>query len=142
MRKLTLRSLLLPITVAILAACSGGGSGTQNALSGVAAVGAPLSGATVTLTDSLGAQKTTTADDQGNFAFNDLSGMVAPYQIMAVMSLGERTVSHYSLVASVSGAQTANVTQLTSAMAALLNTNAGVLTSLTNEQLAALTPGK
>ena len=66
--------------------------------------------------------------------------MVAPYQIMAVMSLGERTVSHYSVVASVSGAQTANVTQLTSAMAALLNSNAGVLTSLSADQLAALTP--
>jgi len=109
-------------------------------LSGVAAVGAPLSGAKMTLTDSRGVQKTTTADDQGNFAFTDLDGMVAPYQIMAVMSLGDRTVSHYSLVASVSGAQTANVTQLTSAMAALLNSDAGVLTSLTNEQLAALTP--
>lgn len=142
MLKKSLRFLVLPVAAAVLAACGGGGSGPSsvaNSLSGVAAVGAPLSGATVTLTDARGNQKTTVADDQGNFAFPDLSGMVAPFQIMAVMNLGERTVSHYSLVASVNGAQTANVTQLTSAMSALLN-NAGVLTSLSNEQLAALRP--
>lgn len=150
MAKSVFQWMLPPIAAAVLVACGGGGSGGSagtggtplipNSLSGVAAVGAPLSGATVTLTDARGTQKTTTADDQGNFAFTDLSGMVAPFQIMAVISLGERTVSHYSLVASVSGAQTANITQLTSAMAALINNNAGVLTSLSNDQLAALTP--
>ena len=111
----------------------------SNSLSGVAAIGAPLSGASITLTDARGSQKTTIADDNGNYSFSDLTGMVGPYQIMAVMSLGERTVTQYSLVATVSGAQTANVTQLTSAMAALVNSS-GVLTSLTTDQLAALTP--
>ena len=67
--------------------------------------------------------------------------MTGPFQIMAVMNLGDRTVSHYSLVASVNGAQTANVTQLTSAFAALLN-DSGVLTGFSAEQLAALTPGQ
>jgi hypothetical protein len=108
-------------------------------LKGVAAIGAPLSGAAITLTDARGTQKTTIADDDGNYSFTDMTGMVGPYQIMAVMSLGERTVTQYSLVATVNGAQTANVTQLTSAMAALVN-NSGVLTSLTTDQLAALTP--
>ena len=135
-----MRLMLLPTVASILIACGGGGgSASGPTLSGVAAVGAPLSGATITLTDSKGAQKTTVADDAGNYAFNDVSGLVGPFQIMAVMSLGERTVSHYSLLPSISGSQTANVTQLTSAMAALLNSS-GVLTSLTNDQLASLTP--
>ena len=147
MRQHLFRLGLTALAASVLVACGGGGgtaslspnSPSTPSLSGVAAVGAPLSGAAITLTDSKGAQKTTTADDSGNFKFDDLTGMTGPFQIMAVMNLGERTVSHYSLVASVSGAQTANVTQLTSAFASLLN-NAGVLTSLTTEQLAALTP--
>ena len=145
MRQHLFRLGLTALATSVLVACGGGGgtaslnSPATPSLSGVAAVGAPLSGAAITLTDSKGAQKTTTADDSGNFKFDDLSGMTGPFQIMAVMNLGERTVSHYSLVASVSGAQTANVTQLTSAFASLLN-NAGMLTSLTTEQLAALTP--
>lgn len=143
MLKQTMRLVLLPAAAAVLVACGGGGGGSGisggNSLSGVAAIGAPLTGAAITLIDSRGTQKTTVADDNGNFSFNDMTGMVGPYQIMAVMNLGERTVTQYSLVATVNGAQTANVTQLTSAMAALVN-NSGVLTSLTNDQLAALTP--
>ena len=147
MRQHLFRFVFTAAASSVLLACGGGGgtasitpdSPSTPSLSGVAAVGAPLTGAAITLTDSKGAQKTTTADDNGNFKFNDLTGMTGPFQIMAVMNLGERTVSHYSLVASVSGAQTANVTQLTSAFAALLNSS-GVLSSLTPEQLAALTP--
>lgn len=136
----TMRMLLLPTVASVLVACGGGsGSGSAPSLSGVAAIGAPLTGAAITLTDSRGTQRTTVADDNGNYAFSDVAGLVGPFQIMAVMNLGERTVSHYSLVPSITGAQTANVTQLTSAMAALLNSS-GVLTSFTNEQLAALTP--
>lgn len=146
MFKKTMKFVLLPAAAAVVVACGGGGGTASNgggavgnSLSGVAAIGAPLSGAAITLTDARGTQRTTVADDNGNFSFSDMTGMVGPYQIMAVMNLGERTVTQYSLVATVNGAQTANVTQLTSAMAALVN-NSGVLTSLTSAQLAALTP--
>jgi len=140
MLKQIIRLVFLPAAAAVLVACGGGGgSASAPSLSGVAAVGSPLSGANITLTDSRGTQRTTIADDNGNYAFTDLTGLQGPFQIMAVMNLGDRTVSHYALLPSISGAQTANVTQLTSAMAALLNTS-GILTSLTNDQLAALTP--
>lgn len=131
----------------VVAGCGGGGVEAPEStptevpsLSGVAAVGAPMAGATVTLTDAAGRTLSTTADAQGAYRFGDLTGYTAPFQIQATATMGEATVTHHALLASApTGAGTANVTTLTTAIAALAGPTE-LPTALTAEQLATITP--
>lgn len=144
MFKQTLRWVLLPASAAVLVACGGGGGNTpaivQKTISGTAAVGAPMSGANVYLTDSAGTTAVTTADSAGSYSFtaSQLEGMQAPLILAASVQLGERKINHFSLVNSFEGNVIANVTPLSSAVVALLS-ESPVLSPLNAQQLSNLT---
>jgi len=109
-------------------------------ITGVAATGSAMSAATITLTDSAGKTLTTTAGDDGSFSFDDLSSYSAPYQLTASVLMGEKNVTHYSIVASlpINGVNTVNVNQLTSAVVALVAPS-GTVSDLTANQLSGIT---
>ncbi len=136
---------LAAVAVAVgIVACGGGGGGDGGAastLGGVAAVGAPLSDATVTLTDSKGASFTTTANSKGVYAFAnaDIAAAIAPFLLTATGTLGDDEVTHYAVVTSKQAGGWANVTPLTTAVAALASPTT-IPGAMTNEQLAAITP--
>ena len=139
MKKLINTSLAVA-TVALLAACGGGVTSLFDAnpsLSGVAAVGAPMAGATVTLVDAAGNTYTTTAGADGSYSFNDLSGAVAPFQLQATATMGEADVTHFALVPSNSANAVANVTPLTTAITALISPS-DIPVPLSASQLAAI----
>ena len=73
-KKLT-KMLLLPAAAAVLVACGGGGGGSSsqitNSISGVAAIGAPISGALITLRDVNGKTVSVSADTSGEYSFAD-----------------------------------------------------------------------
>lgn len=139
---------LMPVATALLVACGGGGSAVvgssgggsvSTTLVGTAAVGAPMSGATIVLTDSTGKSVETTADSAGGYSFQstDLQGLRAPLLLTASVQLGERKVNHYSVINSLEGDVVANVTPLSSAVVALLS-DSPILSPLTTQQLANL----
>jgi hypothetical protein len=153
-----IRTRVLPvlsvITSAIyLAACGGGGAGqeatsgpppapvaTPPSLSGVAAVGAAVAQATITLTDANGRSATTTAAADGSYRFDDLTGFVAPFQIQASGTLGEASITLNALVPTApAGAGVANITPLTQAITALVAPTE-LPTAMTGAQLKALSP--
>lgn len=127
----------------LIAGCGGGGGGSSTpgtpvapSLSGVAAVGAPMEGATITLTDATGRTLTTTAAADGSYRFGDLTGFTPPLQIQASATMGETDVTHHALIASLpAGDGVANVTPLTTAMVALVAPT-DLPTALTPAQLA------
>jgi hypothetical protein len=71
-----------------------GGSGADNSttnkasLNGVAAVGAPLANAVVTIKDANDKTSSTTTSSTGNYSFGDLTGFVAPLLIQATGTAG------------------------------------------------------
>lgn len=152
MLKQTMKAVLLPAAAAVLVACGGGGgtpqaslgssdSGTTTStpsLSGVAAVGAPMAGATVTLRDVSGKTTSVLADQAGEYSFGDLTGFAAPFQITAAVQMGDRQLVHHAVVSKISGAQTANISQLTTAATSLL-VPSSVVGELSPSQLAAMT---
>ncbi len=124
------RSLILSrCTVLTLAACAamsltacggggGGGSGSSGnppaatgSLNGVAATGAPLANATVTVTDSAGKTCTGTTQNDGSYRIDLAQCSSAPYLIKAVGSAADGTSVAVSSVAVQSGV--ANITPLT-----------------------------
>ena len=144
---------LAAVAVAVgIVACGGGGSSPQAGgsggggvvsdptLSGVAAIGAPLSGATITLVDAKGLTFTTTADADGKYAFAkaDIAAATPPFLIIATATLGDAQISHYAVVTSKQADGWANITPLTSAVAALASPTT-IPSSMTKEQLAAIT---
>lgn len=109
-------------------------------LAGVAAVGAAIADATITLTDANGRTLSVTAAADGSYRFDDLTGYVAPFQIQASGVLGEAIVTLNALVAAApDGAGVANITPLTNAIAALV-VPTDLPTGLTADQLQALSP--
>jgi glucoamylase len=154
MAKKWILSSLAAVAVAVgIVACGGGGGTPQTGgsgggvgstpdptLSGVTAIGAPLSGATVTLVDSKGLSFTTTADVDGKYTFSkaDIAAATPPFLIIATASLGDSQVSQYAVVTSKQADGWANITPLTSAVAALASPTT-IPSSMTKEQLAAIT---
>jgi hypothetical protein len=138
MLKKSIGWMLLPAAAAVLVACGGGGGQATNSLSGVAAVGAPIADATITLRDVNGKTTSVTSDAAGEYSFPDLSGYVAPFQITAAGQMGDREVVHHALVSKIAGAQTANISQLTTAATALLVPSA-TIGELSPSQLSAMT---
>ena len=112
-------------------------------ISGVAATGSAMMSANVTLTDSTGKTTSVAALDDGSFKFDDLTGYTAPYQLSANVLMGEKNVTHYSIVggAPANGNNTVNINQLTSAVVALVAPT-GVVSDLTPAQLTAITPSQ
>lgn len=154
MRPSTSRRAPVALAVAALVAACGGGGADAPApapapaaaatpapitLSGTAAIGAPLPDATVTLRDASGAVLTTTTDAGGRFSFADLKSDARVLQLAVSAQLGQRQVVHYALVPGLQESRTANVTPLTTAIAALAAGSA-VPTELDTARLAALSP--
>jgi hypothetical protein len=119
---------ILIVTSLFLAGCGGGSStntaaSTAASLKGVAAKGAPLANATITLTDSsVPTAKTVTATTKadGSFSF-DVTGLTAPFVLKAVAG----TITLYSVQdkAPVVGQSiTVNITPITTAIAGVLST--------------------
>jgi hypothetical protein len=87
MRHRFICALIEGILLIFLSACGGGGGGTSTSnpptqqvdtLSGVAAAGAPIIGATVTLKDKYGLSKTTVTNGDGTYSF-DITNLSAPF---------------------------------------------------------------
>src|SRR5690242_7668825 len=85
--------LVFCLMIGALTGCSGGGAGpvgntnasTPSAyitVSGTAATGLPLAGATVDLKDATGTEISTTTDASGNYVFN-VAGRSAPFLLRA-----------------------------------------------------------
>lgn len=134
-----------------IAGCGGGGGSNTSGgsptinLGGVAATGAPMANVSIKLTDALGASKTATTDAAGNYTM-DVSGMTAPFVIVASGMAGDGTETLVSVVASQpSAGQTvvANVTPLTNALAATLDSTGDPLHLAANvaTEAANITPG-
>lgn len=147
-----IRASLTAVSSAVLLIACGGGGGSPDpiasappappvaSLSGVAAVGAAVADATVTLTDANGRTLRTTAAADGRYRFEDLTGYVAPFQIQASGALGEAVVTLNTLVATApSGAGIANITPLTNAIAALVMPSE-LPTTMSAAQLQAISP--
>ncbi|MFM1906332.1 MAG: hypothetical protein RLZZ591_9 [Pseudomonadota bacterium] len=109
-----------------LAGCGGGSSSSIDtatpvaSLSGVAAVGAALAGATVTLKDAAGATLTTISDAGGAYSFADVSGMTAPFMIQAVGSAGGIDYTLYSALETAPAAGVSGVVNVTPATHAVV----------------------
>lgn len=112
-------------------------------ISGVAANGAAMEGAKVTLMDASGQTLTVSANDNGGFVFPDLTGYREPFQVSATAQVGARQVTQYAIYANAlaGGSNTVNVTPLTSAIAALVAPS-GVVADLSPAQLSAITPSQ
>jgi len=137
---------LAALTVAVgIVACGGGSSNSSSAtdpafsLDGVAAIGAPLVSATVTLTDSQGKSFATTADANGRYSFGVavMKQVTPPFLITATANLGDSQISHYSLGTVVAVGAWANITPLTSAVTALASPTT-LPSQMSTSQLAAL----
>jgi hypothetical protein len=114
------------LAIATLVACGGGSSGTSTAqLSGVAAYGAPMAGATVTLTDSTGTIRNATAGADGGYTL-DVTGLTTPFLLKASGSSGDAIKEYTALVVSAPKAgetATANVTPLTHALVTMVSSD-------------------
>lgn len=116
-----LRSYLLAAAAALALVGCGGGSGGGTAtvpLSGTAAVGTPLAGATVELRDAVGTNVdlSTTADASGRFTFPNVSGLTPPFMLRATGTVAGRTHTLYSFSQTLPTSGVLNATPLTSAV--------------------------
>ncbi len=122
-RLLPLPALIASIVVLSVTACGGGGGGSSTSsnsisITGVAAVGAPLPNATVTIKDSNGAERTATTDANGEYTISDASGLVPPLVVRAQGTVGGETVTVYSVLPT--ALSTSNVVNITPATQAIL----------------------
>ncbi|MBB5509974.1 hypothetical protein [Paraburkholderia atlantica] len=146
------------LTASVLAACGGGagGSGANTAsttnggasqpgtqpvqsmqLTGTVAVGRALADANVTVIDANGKSVVVSADGSGNYTAS-IAGLSAPFLIVATDRAGNEAPL-YSVLATAPGstAAIANVTTLTTAVAAQLTSSGNPLDLTTSGQLAA-----
>ena len=124
-----IQSGLLSATAALLIACGGGGGGGGGnastpppppSLSGIAAIGAAMANATVTLKDSNGKTATATTDKDGNFSFSNVGGFTPPIMLRASGTVNKQSYTLHSLLTSVpsTGNINLNVTPATEALTA------------------------
>jgi len=125
-----IQSGLLSAMAALLIACGGGGGGGGSkasstpppppSLSGVAAIGAAMANAKVTLKDSNGTTASTTADDNGNFSFSNVGGFTPPIMLRAEGTVNGTSYKLHSLLTSAptTGNINLNVTPATEALTA------------------------
>ncbi|MBU3618577.1 carboxypeptidase-like regulatory domain-containing protein [Polynucleobacter sp. JS-Fieb-80-E5] len=154
MKNRILLSSVIILIGAIVVACGGGGGGggsstggsSSTSLSGTASVGAPMSGATITLTDVTGATQQTIADENGAYSFSDIANLKAPILVSASGYVGNNPATYSGIVTSVnSGAVTvANASPLTDAIvfqasgqsAGTLLTNPSAMSTITSSAVA------
>ncbi|MEC5398652.1 carboxypeptidase-like regulatory domain-containing protein [Uliginosibacterium sp. H1] len=138
--------MALAVSVVALQACGGGGGGSGTAapsggtgsstssssggvtaatVSGVAAFGAPMAGATITLMDANGTKKSTVAAANGSYSI-DVNGLTAPFLLTASGVSGDTVKTYNALLATAPAAgvvANVNVTPLTHAIVALASSN-------------------
>lgn len=110
--------------VAALVACGGGGGGTGGGtvssavpLTGSVSQGAPIVGATITLTDVNGTVLSGgVSGSDGSYSVPDISALKAPIMVSASATVGGSPVTYRSLLAIKGGQNTANVTPITDAI--------------------------
>ena len=117
-----MKLILLPAVAAVAVACGGGGGGTASntSLSGRVALGAAMPFTTVKVVDVNGTVSTVETDAQGAYSL-DTTALKAPFVITVTRLLGDKQIELHSVAASQNG--TANVTPLTTAVSALLNSS-------------------
>jgi hypothetical protein len=130
-------TLSIAVLSAALAGCGGGGSNVSSpvianvpaavvtSLSGVAATGAAMSGASIEITDAKGTKATKIAAVDGTYSF-DVTSMTAPFVLNAKVQVGDTLLSLVSTISAKPAdgtTGTANITPLTNAVAALLAPN-------------------
>ena len=103
---------------------------------GVAAVGAPMSGATIVVRDAAGETFTTTADALGTYSFTGIAAKV-PLQLQASATMGTSDVTHYALLSSLDSNKRANITPLTTAVASLVSST-DTVAPMTGAEIAAI----
>ena len=129
------------VTVAfslILTACGGGGTSAGTAgdstLSGIAASGAPMENASLTLTCGDGSTKTATTNSNGSYSVS-LANCGAPYVISVTGMIGNTNATLVSVQATApapGSTLTVNTTPLTHAIAATLASSGDPLDLATN----------
>lgn len=122
MKKPTLHIIFFIAISAMLSACGGGSSSSNSStLSGTAATGASLSGATVNVYDSRGSLVATAITDaNGKYDVSVGSQYVAPFTIEVYGNSGDGATKLYSLAPSTG---TANINQVTNAIAASMSSD-------------------
>ncbi len=124
MGKSVFQWVLLPAAAVVLVACGGGGGtggglgSVSTQLTGVVAVGAALPYTSVKIVDADGVVSYAETDANGNYSV-DTTSLKAPFTISVIKLLGDKQIELHSLATS-PGAN-ANVTPLTTAVAALMN---------------------
>jgi hypothetical protein len=125
------KSIAVLTLLAAVTGCGGGGGGaggsaSQSSLGGTVATGAPISGATITVKDSLGALVgTTTANADGTYSVSyDAGRFTPPFVIRADGQSGDAGIS---LVGVSSSSGTVNVTQLSNAIASSISSTGNPL---------------
>jgi hypothetical protein len=142
-KKIILKSTPLFMCAALLlSGCGGGGSssststsssGTTSSISGVAASGAPLANANVTVTCSDGSTQNGTTNDKGEFTITLGASCAAPYVLVAKSESGDGVQSLVSVFPdAISGAARANITPLTHAISATLASDGNPLSLARN----------
>ncbi|CAE6734645.1 hypothetical protein R69746_02200 [Paraburkholderia aspalathi] len=132
-----------------LSGCGGGGSSstssststvTATSVNGTVAAGSAVVGATVTLTDATGAQATATTNTQGAYTIS-VKGMTAPFLIVATDATGISAplVSVLAKLPNGTAPAVANVTTLTTAIAAMLTASGNPLDLASTTALAKVT---
>ncbi|MFM0366644.1 hypothetical protein [Paraburkholderia sediminicola] len=132
-----------------LGGCGGGGSSsassstptvTATSVNGTVATGSAVVGATVTLTDATGAQATATTNTQGAYTIS-VKGMTAPFLIVATDATGISAplVSVLAKLPTGTAPAVANVTTLTTAIAAMLTASGNPIDLASTTALAKVT---
>lgn len=116
--------VLSAISISTLVACSDENSTPTATISGIAATGAPLDNADITITCADATTKTGTTDGKGAFSIDVSNGCPAPYVLVASKTVGDAKQSLVSVQpTAVTGASVVNITTLTHAISATLATN-------------------
>lgn len=79
-----------------------------------------MANATITVRDAAGATFTATADDLGAYSFTNIAAK-APLQLQASATMGTTDVTHFALVPALDADKRANISPLTTAVAALVS---------------------
>lgn len=140
MLKQIIKLVLLPAAIVGLVACGGGGGTKSTSLTGTVAVGAALPYTFVKIVDAEGTVSTVETGADGSYTL-DTSSLKPPFVITVTKLLGDKQIELHSVATTADGV--ANVTPLTTAVTALLNSNDAYdpktisASSVTDEQIRA-----